>query len=120
MEYLPNTIIECCNKSYKGPLTFDYNILLCKFIQDYINDECWAITVNNEVLFNSYLVKSFKKKLKDDMIRTHIVKHTSSALLYNISCLPINSIVRIFMRNENSWEVRLNFKNQTKKCNIEF
>jgi hypothetical protein len=53
----------------------DYNAL-CKFIKTYVNNDCRALTINDEVIFNSYNeLTSFQGQIFEDMLRDQIIKN---------------------------------------------
>jgi hypothetical protein len=88
----------------------DYN-MLCSFIKNYVDADCRAITINDEIIYNSYNSSlTYKEQILENMIRDQIVKQPHRNLLILLNRSEQNGIIRIYMKEEPHLEIiELNF-----------
>jgi hypothetical protein len=78
----------------------EYNSL-CKFVKEYVNNDCRALTINDEVIFNSYNeLTSFQGHILEDMLRDQIVKNPHRSLFCPVHRGKKESAIRIYMMEE--------------------
>ena len=88
----------------------EYNSL-CKFVKTYVNADCRALTINDEVIFNSYNeLTSFKDQILEGVLRDQIVKNPHRSLFCPVHRGKTNkdtgelirkeSVIRIYMMEE--------------------
>jgi hypothetical protein len=62
----------------------------CNEFKEYVSGDCYAITVNDEILYNSYEPKSIRDSLQDDMVRQMIID------------APHNFFAKLFRKKEDA------------------
>jgi len=67
------------------------------FIKMYVGSDCWAVTVNNKVVFESFSEKSVRDKILDDTVRDAIIDNPHASLLCDIIRQKKNATIRIYM-----------------------
>jgi hypothetical protein len=78
-EHIPNKVFYINDRiSYER---------LQEIITEYVEADCWAVTVNNEIIFCSFdnHFKSMRDIILDDIIRKQIIEEPHSSLLVNIN-----------------------------------
>lgn len=84
---------------------------LCKFVKTYISSDCRALTINDEVIFNSYNeIESFQVEILQRILREQIIKNTHQNLLsllyqcktnkYTGEIVRKEGVIRIYMMEE--------------------
>ena len=84
---------------------------LCKFVKEYVNADCRALTINDEIIFNSYNeLTSFKDQIIEDILRDQIVKNPHRSLFCPVhrgkkdketgELIRKESVIRIYMMEE--------------------
>ena len=69
-----------------------------KEISSYINGDCWAIVVNDEIIYNAYdTSRSFRQKIIDRAILRDCRTDIHGALLCEINRLSKDATIDIFM-----------------------
>lgn len=108
---------------YRMDLDHESYDSLCKIISYYVGEDCWGVSVDNEVLFNSYLTfknKSVKKYMNDTLIRDLIINDPHSNLLLPIMRKNQDSRIRIYMFGSNCWTINILYKHIYKVYQISF
>ena len=88
----------------------EYNAL-CKFVKKYVNADCRALTINDEVIFDSYNeLTSFKSQILEDILRDQIVKNPHRSLFSPVhrgkkdpltgELIRKKGVIRIYMMEE--------------------
>jgi len=102
--------------NYKEKSLFNLNDLkdyeeLQKLIVSYVDGDCWALVLNDEILFNSYeQEKSIKETLTDKMLRDMIVKDPHR-LCVQMHRLDHCSELVIYMYGEAPFTINIHFCN---------
>mgnify|MGYP001578383621 CR=1 FL=1 len=113
MEFLPNTCIECTNTDFIKHIG-DGRVELINFIEEHIEADCWALVVDDEIMFNSYNHKrTLKEIILDDTMRQHISSDVENDLLYNLgrtNGTQSRNYIDIYMFGNQSWKVRISCK----------
>lgn len=75
----------------------DYHNLLT-LIQEYVGADCWAFTINDEIIFNSYNneTKTFKQILEENIIRDKIIENAHS-ILCEVNSRNVDARIDIYM-----------------------
>ncbi len=77
---------------------------------DWIEADCWAVCVNGEFLFNSYIKeKTLCEKLLDKCIRTELRNNVHSALLCELNRSKKHAEITIFMFHDMSKTVLVRY-----------
>lgn len=75
----------------------EYNEL-CRLIEGYVGADCWAIRVDDEVIYNAYETnKTYKEMLTEDGYREQIIKNPHASILVHILRRAVNAKVEIYM-----------------------
>src|SRR6185437_2505466 len=108
MDHLPNTTIPCF---YVGEtkLVFTVGDEIDAVLSDYLSADCWALVVNDEVIYNAYVDKTVKENVMEDVMRSHIIKNPHATMLCSLYRQSRDFVVRLFMFGTESWEVRLSY-----------
>jgi hypothetical protein len=88
----------------------DYETL-CKFVKTYVDADCRALTINDEIIFNSYNeLSTFKDQIYEDILRDQIIRNPHRSLFSPIHRGIINKetgelvrkegVVRIYLMEE--------------------
>jgi hypothetical protein len=86
-------------------------LLTC--IKNYVGADCWAVTVNDEIVFNSYpredKPRSIKEEIENDMIRHAILKNPHSSVLVHIMRRRLPTTIKIHMFCINGYVLVINY-----------
>jgi hypothetical protein len=94
---------DCEIRSYTTAKMSEYESL-CDLISDLVAADCWAVTINDEILFNSYnRDMPIKKHIKEELIRDKIIKNPHTAILMHINRKQTNFIIKIYMFGQSCW-----------------
>jgi hypothetical protein len=91
-------------------------------IKGFISADCWGVTVDDEVVFDSYLdnSKSFRSFIEEDVIRDKILEDPHGSLLVYLHRRRTNSRIRIYMFYEDCWTMNIDYVYLEKKCYITY
>ena len=90
--------------------------LLKQVFTDYIGADCWALTVNDEIIFNSYdLAKPLREQLIESGIRSMLYMNPHSNLLSTINRKGQVAVIEIYMFESAPFKLVFNYDptNQT-------
>lgn len=106
-----NSIME--KPDYVDTIEYKYNTTdrekLVNLIKDLIGADCWAVTFDDEILFNEYVNKSIREKIEDQNIRDSITDNVHRNLLVHSVRKYANSKIVIYMFGQNSWTVTIDY-----------
>ncbi len=89
--------------------SYDYE-LLCKLITDYVSADCWAFTVDDEIIFNNYETKEkICDYLQEQLFRKAIIENVHSNILLNIRKRNKDSIIEIYMFQSTPWKIQITY-----------
>ena len=75
--------------------------LLCKTVKDWINADCRALTINDEIIFNSYNdTLPFREQILENTLRFEIAKGIHRNLFCMVHRQKKEAIIRIYMMEE--------------------
>jgi hypothetical protein len=75
--------------------------MLCNFVKTYVGADCRALTINDEIIFNSYNeLTNFKDQIHEDIIRDQIIRNPHRCLFCSIHRGIKNGVIRIYMMEE--------------------
>ena len=84
---------------------------ICEFLQNYIGADCWAVTANDEVLFNIYEQKtSFRQRIEDAVIRDHLTKNIHAYLLVYVLGMKTQFVLNIYIFERDSYRLQVTYK----------
>ena len=108
----------------KAPFSYSVDSKPCydEFCQEFIacvSGDCHAITVNDEILYNSYESKSIRETLQDDMIREKIIENPHS-LFVNLFRKKENAHVIIYMLGKTPWFLAVYYHDEMRLLTLEY
>lgn len=97
----------------------EYQELIEK-LKEFIGSDCWGLTVNDDVIFDSYLdnSKSIRLFIEEDVIRDKILNDPHGRLLVYLHRRQSNSRIRIYMSYTEPWTINIDFVYSDKKFYI--
>jgi hypothetical protein len=94
----------------------------CEFIEDVLSGDTWALTVNEEVLFNYYNLedKTYTQNVLDDVIRDKLIDNIHSSLFVQLFRKHKNAEIKIYMFDTKSWAyiIQYNAENMSFKVSL--
>jgi hypothetical protein len=91
------------------------------WIYEFVCSDCWAMTVNDEVLFNGYSTKlSFKDRMQNEWVRNQILRTPHESLLSHFPFLEKDQYIRIYMFREQPWRMNIEYKHKMKCFQVSF
>jgi len=80
---------------------------LNKIIQEYLGGDCWAITINSEIIYNNYdKTRNAKDIIIQNILRNHIIDNPS--LLFGL--FEHDKKIVIYMSKNNTWSINIIFE----------
>lgn len=98
--------------------TEEYGEFLKEF-QMYIGGDCHAITLNDEIIYNTYENKSVREILQDGLIRDKIIENPHS-LFVNIIRKSENARVIVYMFGKTPWFLATYYNSVMKMITLEY
>jgi hypothetical protein len=87
---------------------------LCKEVTDYLEGDCCAIVVNNEVLFNTYIPEPcLRHRILDGCIRDSIRKYPHQSLLAHLNRAQTNGQIYIYMNCTYPFKISMHYTAET-------
>jgi hypothetical protein len=87
-------------------------------IVNYLGGECYALLVNNEVIFNSYdQMHSLRDNIIEDIIHDTLLRPSqiNRLILKKIEKMNVDSTIEIYMNPlHDSWKVRIDYNSKEK------
>jgi hypothetical protein len=105
MEFLPvvtNTVKD--DDDTLQPCIYDndsYDNFLNIF-KELVSADCWALVVDDQMIFNSYQPKSLRNKLLDKIVRDYIIENPHS-IFCELFRNKKNSKIVVYMFQVNTW-----------------
>jgi hypothetical protein len=106
----------CKSYVYNIPNEYDDFIQLFK---DMISSDCWALVVDEQIIFNSYQNKSLRNKLLDKVVRNHIIDNPHS-LLCELFVNKKDAKIVVYMFGQNSWFMVTNFSYENNTFDVKY
>jgi hypothetical protein len=91
-----------------------------KLIQNFVGEDCWGLTIDDEVLFNNYQKKSIRNIVLDNVVRERIIDNPHVNLLVHIFRGNRDARIRIYMFGGQPWTVNIDFKASHKIFQVSF
>ena len=110
-EKRPSTIYLTNNKS-------QYNDFLGR-LEELLIGDIWALVVDNEIIFNSYELKSVKKQIQENILRHEITNYPHS-LFENMINQKKDGQVIFYMYGYETWFVIINYTASTESFKIDY
>jgi hypothetical protein len=91
-------------------------------LKDFISADCWAVTVDDEIIFSGYLdpSKSIRSFIEEAVIRDKILEDPHANLLVYLHRRKSNARIRIYMFYTSSWTINIDYNFSEKKFNISY
>jgi hypothetical protein len=94
----------------------------CEFIEDVLSSDTWAMTVNDDILFNYYNLeeKSYVQNVLDDVIRDKLIDNIHSSLFVQLFRKHVDAEIKIYMFDTKSWAyiIQYNSENMSFKVSL--
>jgi hypothetical protein len=122
MQYLPKITfipMDIATKAYSVNDHTQYN-QLCEIISEHINGDCWAVKLNNEILYNFYEPKGHRQRILDNMIRNEISENIHTSLFVNMFRNNQDGTIILYMFGEATWFMIINYIHKTECVTIEY
>ncbi len=90
-------------------------INFCEFIEHVLSGDCWAVKVNDEILFNYFNEheKSYRDRIIDDVIRQELIDDVHSSLLLQLFRKNKDADLIIYMFGNDTWAYKIKFFAET-------
>jgi hypothetical protein len=83
---------------------------LCELISEIVDGDCWAVTVGDEILFNSYDPNiSVKDNILNSIIRRAIIDNPHVTILCDINRKKLDTTIKIYMFGNDSWSLVIKY-----------
>lgn len=91
-------------------------------IKEFVGADCWGMTVNDDVIFDSYLdnSKSIRYFIEEDVIRDKIYNNPHESLLVYLHRRKTNARIRIYMFYSQPWTLNIEYVYLEKKFYISY
>ncbi len=89
-------------------------------IKGYVGSDCWAVVVDDEILFNNYDRIGMRDKIINNQIRDKIIENPHTNLLVNLLRNKKDSLIRIYLFGSQSWTLNIEYKNDYKVFELSF
>jgi hypothetical protein len=99
MQYLPKidyTAMDTPSKCYSLNDDLQYKELQ-EIISEHIEGDCWAVTINDEILYNSYEPKSPRDKILDSLVRNELTENIHRSLFVELIRVRQDGKVVLYM-----------------------
>ena len=77
------TAMDTPSKCYSLNDNLQYKELQ-EIISEHVEGDCWAVTVNDEILYSSYEPKSKREQILDSLVRKEITENVHSSLFVEL------------------------------------
>jgi hypothetical protein len=93
---------------------------LYKTISKCIDSDCWAVSVNEEILFNKYNedLCPIKESIMNNIIRQSISSNPHGNLLVQLFRYKKNATIHIYMHKNNSIIIQLVYNSENGEFNV--
>jgi hypothetical protein len=114
---LPTVNQFMCSPLEQTRFKFDEFDKLNKIIQEYLGGDCWAITINSEIIYNNYdKTRNANKIITQDTLRNHIID--KPLLLFGL--FEQDKKIVIYMFKKNTWSINIIFKKKENTFEVLF
>jgi hypothetical protein len=95
-------------------------INFCEFIEEVLSGDCWAVKVNDEILFNYFNEheKSYRDRILDDVIRQELIDDIDSSLFLQLFRKNKDVDIVIYMFGNETWGYKIKFCSESVSFNI--
>ena len=123
MQYLPRidyTAMNTPTKCYSLDDTIQYQELQ-EIISEHIEGDCHAVTVNDEILYNSYEPKSKRAQILDSLVRNEIIENVHTSLFVELIRNNQDGKVVLYMFGTNAtWFMVIYYSDIRKLFTVEY
>jgi hypothetical protein len=90
-------------------------INFCEFIEQVLSGDCWAVKVNDEILFNYFNEheKSYRDRILDDVIRQELIDDVHGSLFVQLFRKNKDADIIIYMFGDETWAYKIEFCGDT-------
>ncbi len=94
---------------------------LCNFVKTNVNADCRALTINDEVIFNSYnVLTSFQGQILEDILRDQIVRQPHRSLFCPVHFAKKDKVSGELVRKEGVIRIYMMIEPHLKVIEIHF
>jgi hypothetical protein len=86
-------------------------------LEEYVSADCWGLSVNDEVIFDSYQEQTIREKIQDNLIRTSILELPHNLLMY-VYRLHEDSEVMVYMFGDEPSGILFSFSHERRTWNV--
>lgn len=101
-----NILSKACPRTYTTPHEYE---VLAAFIQEFVSSDCWALTVDDEQIFNAFAPKTFKELVLDDACRKAVAKNSFTTILWAINRSNKNHTICIYMYDNTPYKIQITY-----------
>jgi len=88
-------------------------------VKDLIGADCWAVKIDDEILFNSYNTsKPMLDKIQDRMVRNTLISDVHGALFVDLFRGQKERIIVLYMFGEKCWFYHIGYFDSTKVIHV--
>ena len=87
-----------------------FDVELLKDVQSLLLADCWAIVLDEKVVYNAYRKRSLAECVHEDMTRLHLVDHMEDSVLVPVVRRGTLSIVQIYLFSASPTRIDLVYK----------
>lgn len=107
----PTTFIDCNNQEQ---IESFYTT-----VKDILGADCWALTIDGEILYNSYNnAKPMLEKINDKMVRNTLINDIHGILFVDFFRGKKDRTLILYMFGENHWFYHIRYFDSTKMFQI--
>lgn len=110
-----NTLYEFGNIEIEPSCNNLTYLNFCEFVEEILSGDCWAVKVNDEILFNYFNEheKSYRDRILDDVIRQELIDDVHSSLFLQLFRRNKSADITIYMFGYETWAYKIEFCGDT-------
>jgi hypothetical protein len=110
-----NTLYEFGNIEVEPSCNNLTYLNFCEFVEEILSGDCWAVKVNDEILFNYFNEheKSYRDRILDDVVRQELIEDVHSSLFLQLFRRNKSADITIYMFGDETWAYKIEFCGDT-------
>ena len=107
---------------YTRDIDMESYLKLTKLVSEFVGSDCWAVSVNDEVLFDSYNdhLKSYTKRILEDVVRNQVIEDPHHSIFVHFIRCAKDADMRIYMFRDRPWTMNINYRANCKVFRLSF